>query len=544
MKMKITTFAKVLFLSILFATTSFPQVSVPGFDADYISVNSIKMWISNYGEGSHDPFTDGGGLYYPISSNPGKTLVFSDGLFWMGKIGNDLYASGNSKLSGVTPGTVENDSSTGFNKNKFRVYKIKPEWNKLPPGTKRDEFQTDFNEWPADIGAPFFDLDYDGKYNSAFDQPEIFGDEMLWTVFHDEPYAIFIVGPYIPETGMEIQSTVYAFNKTNLFNYVIFKKYKLINKGMQTIDSMYFSYYSDPDVGAPDNDYVGSDSALSLAYAYNASSTDTVYGSHPPAVGYALLQGPVIKSSIEDSAFSDNKIIAGYKNLDATSFQFSVAGYCPGRPCEDNSWEYWNHIRGLLWNGTPLINPITGKPTKFPLNGDPYRQTGWYEGDGWPDGLSPEDMQMMLNTGPFTMAPGDTQEVVYAILVGQGSSNTRSVEELKLMVPKLQYFHKNYLPPMPEMKEEKKQLDFKLTQNYPNPFNSSTIVHYQIPLDSRVTVKVFDVLGNEVAVLKDEYQNAGDYDAVFNAENLASGLYILNISAREFFSSKKMILLR
>ncbi|NCS90358.1 MAG: peptidase S8, partial [Ignavibacteria bacterium] len=54
----------------------------------------------------------------------------------------------------------------------------------------------------------------------------------------------------------------------------------------------------------------------------------------------------------------------------------------------------------------------------------------------------------------------------------------------------------------------------------------------------------YDVLGNEVALLKNELQKPGDYQTIFNAENLASGIYILNISAREFFSSRKMILLR
>ena len=539
--MKISTFAKVLFLSILFATTSFPQVSVPGFDADYISVNSIKMWINNYGKGSHDPFTDDAGLYYPNSSNQDKTLVYTDGLFWIGKINNKLYCSGTNMYTGVIPGTVESGTPTESTKNKFRVYKVNPDWDMLPPGTKRDKLQTDFNEWPSDIGAPYFDINKNETFEPGIDAPQIWGDEMLWYICHDNDPIMD--GLY--KNDIEVQVLVYAFDRKNLLQDVVFKKYRIINKGQYSVDSMFVSYFSNPIVGDAYDNFVGCDSSLFLAYCYNADSIDAVYGTPPPAVGYALLQGPKIKSD-GDSAFYDNRFIPGYKNLEQTSFAFNQSKYINHAYQFPylNAINYWNYLCGLDSSGFPYINPNSGKPTKFPLSGDPYRQTGWYEGEGWPGGLNPGERRMMLNTGPFTMAPGDTQEVVYAILVGQGSSNTRSVEELKLMVPKLQYFHKNYLPPMPEMKEEKKQLDFKLTQNYPNPFNSSTIVHYQIPLDSRVTVKVFDVLGNEVAVLKDEYQNAGDYDAVFNAENLASGLYILNISAREFFSSKKMILLR
>jgi hypothetical protein len=542
MKINVFKFAGSLLISFFLADAASPQTSI--FQAEYISTNHIKMWVNNYGEGSHNPYTDGPGFYWPSPSDTEKTLIYSDGLFWMGKVGGEIYGSGQVTTSGTVPGIVSDENTTNVNDTK--IYKAKQLQSISLNGLQANQFEVDVENWAAEIGAPYFDLNNDGKYNPEFDKPQIYGDEMLWMVFHDnDPMFIIYPEEFLFKIGMEIHSTIFAFKSRNLLWDVIFKKYKLINKGTQTVDSMYFSYYSDPDIGDPNDDYVGSDSVLSLAYAYNASSTDGIYGSHPPAVGYALLQGPVVKSSINDSAFFDNKIIAGYRNLDASSFNFYIydAGY-PGEPIIHVLREYWNFVRGLLWDGTPSVDPHLGTPTKFPLSGDPYRQTGWYEGAGWPGGLFPYDRRMILNCGPFTMAPGDTQEVVYAILAGQGSSNTASVEELKKMVPRLQYFHKNYSPPVPEIKEEKKQLDFKMTQNYPNPFNSQTVIHYQIPLESRVIIKVYDVLGNEVALLKNELQKPGDYQTVFNANNLASGIYILNISAREFFSSRKMILLR
>jgi len=542
MKINVFKFAGSLLISFFLAAAASPQTSI--FQAEYISTNHIKMWVNNYGEGSHNPNTDGPGFYWPSPGDTEKTLIYSDGLFWMGKVGSEIYSSGQVTRSGTVPGIVSDGNTTNINDTK--IYKAKQLQAISLNGLQANQFEVDVENWAAEIGAPYFDLNNDGKYDPEFDKPQIYGDEMLWMVFHDN-YPMFHIytGEHLFKIGMEIQSTIYAFKKTNLLGDVIFKKYKLINKGTQTVDSMFFSYLSDPDIGYASDDYVGCDSASSLAFAYNASDKDTIYGYHPPAVGYALLQGPVVKSSINDSAFVDNKIIAGYKNLDAASLKFFFpARWDPGEPSYPDVWGYWNYIKGLMWNGTHITNPITGEPTKFPLSGDPYRQTGWYEGAGWQGGPFPDDRRMMLNCGPFTMAPGDTQEVVYAILAGQGSSNTASVEELKKMVPRLQYFHKNYSPPVPEIKEEKKQLDFKMTQNYPNPFNSQTVIHYQIPLESRVIIKVYDVLGNEVALLKNELQKPGDYQTVFNAENLASGIYILNISAREFFSSRKMILLR
>ena len=77
---------------------------------------------------------------------------------------------------------------------------------------------------------------------------------------------------------------------------------------------------------------------------------------------------------------------------------------------------------------------------------------------------------------------------------------------------------------------------FALNQNYPNPFNPSTMITYQLPADSRATLKVYDILGREVATLFDGYQTAGVHQAQFNAQNLASGIYFYRLSAssREF----------
>jgi Secretion system C-terminal sorting domain len=85
---------------------------------------------------------------------------------------------------------------------------------------------------------------------------------------------------------------------------------------------------------------------------------------------------------------------------------------------------------------------------------------------------------------------------------------------------------------------------YELTQNYPNPFNPSTTIKYQIPRSGNVTVKVFDILGAEVATLVNEVQNEGRYEVNFDASKLASGVYIYRLQANDFSASKKMILLR
>ncbi len=85
---------------------------------------------------------------------------------------------------------------------------------------------------------------------------------------------------------------------------------------------------------------------------------------------------------------------------------------------------------------------------------------------------------------------------------------------------------------------------FKLSQNYPNPFNPSTIINYEIPTSSLVTLKVYDLLGREVTTLVNEIKPAGKYNITFDASKYSSGVYFYRIEAGEFSQIKKMVLLK
>jgi hypothetical protein len=85
---------------------------------------------------------------------------------------------------------------------------------------------------------------------------------------------------------------------------------------------------------------------------------------------------------------------------------------------------------------------------------------------------------------------------------------------------------------------------FSLEQNYPNPFNPSTRISYTIAQSGLVTLKVYDVLGKEVASLVDEMKEAGSYTADFNASNLANGAYFYKLQAGNFSQVKSMMLLK
>lgn len=85
---------------------------------------------------------------------------------------------------------------------------------------------------------------------------------------------------------------------------------------------------------------------------------------------------------------------------------------------------------------------------------------------------------------------------------------------------------------------------FELSQNYPNPFNSSTKINYSIPVNSKVELKIYDLLGREVRTLVNEYQSAGNYAAVFNTGNIASGVYYYVLKTDNNRSVRKMVIIK
>jgi hypothetical protein len=101
-----------------------------------------------------------------------------------------------------------------------------------------------------------------------------------------------------------------------------------------------------------------------------------------------------------------------------------------------------------------------------------------------------------------------------------------------------------------EIEIEVRVLDkFTLEQNYPNPFNPSTKIAFDIPLlggarGGLISLKVYDILGNEVATLVDEFRSAGNYEVEFDGGKLSSGLYIYTLNSGNYFSSRKMMLLK
>ena len=109
-------------------------------------------------------------------------------------------------------------------------------------------------------------------------------------------------------------------------------------------------------------------------------------------------------------------------------------------------------------------------------------------------------------------------------------------------------FDVSTLTNLDEIKTISPPANFSLGQNFPNPFNPTTKICWQSPVSSWQTLKVYDVLGNEVATLIDEYKNAGSYEVEFKSSvgniHLVSGIYFYKLQAGDFIQTKKMVLIK
>jgi len=349
-------------------------------------------------------------------------IVYDQGLWMVGKIDDVPHWTYGKWSSVYSPGPIiDGQAAMLINPEdslRYRVYKI---------SNGDDDSNPDYLEWPVEFGAP---VDDQGD-------PRLYDDQTLWTVYNGLDSTIESWGrrdDTIAVTPVEINQTVFAregqgSDADDIFSNIIFLEYQVINKGQQ-IDSAYIGFWTDIDFLNASENPPGIDTVNQLGYCwYSEDSSPAFPGITPPAVGYVQLYGPVIPSNGNTAVFK-GKLREDYKNLALSSYKGieDDASFRPlyGMPSTTN--QAWNTARGLDLNGQIIHDPTTGEPTRFPLSGDPVTNTGWIydtvHGTGGGAGF------VMFN-GPFTMAPGDTQWVMYALVPGMGSDRFQSIEAMR-----------------------------------------------------------------------------------------------------------------
>lgn len=352
-----------------------------------IDVNNVRMFVTNQGSFAFDIPTGSSGLEFPRGT--GQTTIFASGLWIGGKVNGETRVTVAEYAHEYQPGPIlPSGQPADPDLEQYRVYKINAGDGPENP---------DWAAWPVADGAP---VDENGN-------PQVLGDQTIWSVYNDaNPLKHTNDAGQTDPLGIEVQQTTFAFNRTGPLANIVFIRFLMINKGGNQIDSTYVSLWSDPDLGGAGDDLVGCDIATSLAYCYNATNSDNVYGSSPPAVGYDFFKGPIGDDGEE---------------LPMTSFNRYINGTDPHSPTES-----YNYMKGIDPDGgtTDHTDPTTGAVTAFVLSGDPVQGTGWNDSN-------PADRRFMLSSGPFTFAPGDTQEVVAAIINAQGADRLSSLTALR-----------------------------------------------------------------------------------------------------------------
>ncbi len=492
-----------------------------GNDRRFWAPNRIGDYLSNRGQ----LVTWAGvpGMEWPVGS--GKTVAFASGFWLAGMKSGEIVTAVGEYTSEFQPGTVAGHS-TGLagspadpNDERFRIYIINEQDIANPSGNP------DYLNWPVMDGAPV-----DGNGN-----PLLLGTSTAWAVFNDFNDSLHTKLFDTEPMGVEVQMTAWAFGRSDAFGDMMFFKFKFINKSGVNISNAYAAFWTDIDIG-DGRDLVGCDTTLSLAYQYKTRADD-VYGDNPPAMGYELLQGPIVPSS-GDTANVSGKKVPGFRNLPMTSFDKFICGGTPVFSCPNTGVEAYNFMRGQNKIGESIIDSTTGLATKFWHAGDPVTGTGWLDGRH-------SDKHALLSSGPFTFADGDTQEVVCAIIIAQGQTGLESVHRLKQNVLLAQTaYDKQWVitdveePPLP-MPDS-----YSLQQNYPNPFNPSTNFEFTIPRGEFVSLKIYNLLGEEVAVVFAEKLAAGDYKLKWDAASLSSGIYFYQLRAGGFTQTRKLTMLR
>jgi hypothetical protein len=574
------TFPMVLCLLIL----SFFQHQLDGQNIGpeaYIEVNDIYLPFNNRGIIADVNVPPHGSL----GQFAGSGFLFSSGFWLSGYSDNYLWANGVASASLVEDylaGTVGMDP----NDPKASIYKLSS--NDVP-------FGQSWQDWSdaVSLGADFYDGNGDGIYtpvdlngNNQWDpnedKPDLLLDETYWCVFNDGLPANQRRWQAEPQ-GIEVRQTIFAEGSSTPTANVVFVRYRIKNTGTvaDTLKDVYFSMWADADVGAADDDLFGCDTIRQGVYFYN-DSTDLVYGNEVPSFMMDLLTGP--HSYIPGVTFIDVNgnniyengidtpldtavnylgpigiiIFPGAKNLGMNSAVYQIGGD-PNLREPSNIIEARNYMYGLnrLGQGPdPCTWPYGEVRGGVPCNEvDPYF---WCSGDpvanvGWISSYN-RDVRGAGSAGTFTLIKDQDIEVLIGYEIDRDDTPLGGITAVRIVSDAIQTFYENNFGyPIVSVKDEMPNAStFKLEQNYPNPFNPCTKIKFTIPTvgTSRqgrtvsVQLKVYDVLGNEIATLVNEELSPGEYEIDFSASKLSSGIYFYQLKSEGFVETKKMLLLK
>ncbi len=329
--------------------------------------------------------------------------------------------------------------------------------------------------------SPFYDFDESGDYDPTQgdypwydftreidcaqrrreDPVPLFGDQNYYWIFNDKGNVHSESGGQ--PIGMEVRAQAFAFSTNDEVNNMTFYNYVLINQGTQTLTETYFGTWIDCDIGGHVDDYVGCDVQRGLGYGYNGYAFDNPsalslgYGANPPAVGVDFFEGPYQDNDEIDNPLTSDINLAqelkgipykgigiGYgdglvdnERFGMRKFLYHISG-AGNNGVPQQAVQYYNYLRGYWKNGQRMayggnaLTPSSGANLSieadfmFPGDTDPYHfGTMGVAVEPWTEVSSdnpPSDRRFMQSAGPFTLQPGDFNNITVGVVFARAFS--------------------------------------------------------------------------------------------------------------------------
>jgi hypothetical protein len=430
-------------------------------DLEVVDGNRIYNFMNNRGAWCTHNNPNGYGMQWPGESH--ISANYASGVWLGGKVDGEIRTACAEFTYEFQPGNIGRDGlPTTPDDNFHQIVKIN-KGDLLDEGFSNPDYDVWVNDY-ASLGAPIQRDENGNPIESSTGKyiPDMIGDQMLWCVYNDAAQAphsaLFSTAPI----GLEVQQTVWVFNRPDAFGDMMFMKFLLVNKGQAALEDAFIGLWFDIDLGDSNDDLVFCDTTLSLGAFWN-DGDDTDYGATPPACGADFFQGPIVASP-GDTAYVSGKAFPDYKNLGMYSFSKYIRGGSPAVSDPETALEAYNFMTGLDGLGNEVIDKSTGLPTRYANISDPET------GEGWVDGVDEQsaDRRMLMNAGPFVMdvwvdtngdglaqvgEPG-VQEVVAVYMITQGTGAKNSATRLKQV---------------DELAQLAYNLNFALPETPPNP---------------------------------------------------------------------------
>ena len=481
--------------------------------AQVLDVNNVGAGIFSNGS----LFFNGNASTFEVPRGSGKTTVFASNL-WIGgysggqlHVGAQTYAQAGDGGPAYTFGPVTDSAAytptqllntfgrvVKISKTQIDDHRLRYADAGYTPATPITQWlgSGDTSKGVSPVLAPFHDSNGDGYYTPLQgDFPVINGDAVLQAVYSDNRVT--------KETGnrrlnINIMVQAWAVNSAtdSALNNTLFLRYRLQNVSGRNYDSLFLAHWSDLDIGNYADDYVGSDSARSLFYGYNATNTDDPaqggYGANPPAQAVMFLSHPM------------NRFI--YYNNDTSAI---------GNP--NTYLAKYNYMRGVGLNGQPL-------PQRYMFGGDPVSGTGSNEVTL---GNTAGDRRGLGTMAPLNLPAGASVCVDFAYVYARGSSNLNSITQMRERADAIRNWYNsqnfNCTGLFTSVAEQQPTFEMKA---FPNPFSNSLHLTLSQPAEAGSVAYLYDLSGRRVASFP---LAAGETQLELQAE-VAPGMYLLQLA--------------